>query len=32
MAHLLAIFSGTSVDTSPEMGAPDSKIPPPVEN
>jgi hypothetical protein len=31
MAHL-AKFSGTFVDVSHEMGAPDSKKPPPLEN
>jgi hypothetical protein len=31
MAHL-AKFSGTFVNLSPEMSAPDSKNPPPLEN
>jgi hypothetical protein len=31
MAHL-AKFSGNSVDISHEMGAPDSKNPPPLKN
>jgi hypothetical protein len=31
MAHL-AKFSGPFIDLSPEMGAPDSKNPPPLEN
>jgi hypothetical protein len=31
MAHL-AKFSGTSANLFPEMGAPDSKNPPPLEN
>jgi hypothetical protein len=31
MAHL-AKFSGTSIDLSLEMGAPDSRNPPPLEN
>jgi hypothetical protein len=31
MAHLTK-FSGSFVDISPEMRAPDSKTPPPLEN